>query len=126
MAHILLIDDSPLARSAVQLALGREGHHRLTIVTDAASGLDRAIADAPDVIVCGYAVPGMHATDAARCLRAAGVPAPMIVLGQGTSLDESLIAADLGIMGVVSRLFAVDDLRAGIDAALSDGQRFAA
>lgn len=125
MATILTIDDSPLARSVVRIALEPHGH-RLHEVCDGAEGLDAAIELRPDILVCGASLPGLCAYDLARCLRSAGIPAPMIVLGHDPDLADSLIGADLGIIGVVGRPPCVEELRAGIDAAIAGGNRFAA
>lgn len=125
MARILTIDDSPLARSVVRIVLERDGH-ALSEAADGAEGLDKAIEERPDVIVCGVSLPAMGAHDLARCLRSAGVTAPMIAMGHDTESGSCIVSADLGIIGMVGRPPNADALRSGIDAAIAGGSRFAA
>lgn len=125
MARILTIDDSPLARSVIRIVLERDGH-TLFEATDGTDGLDMAIEERPDVILCGVSVPGMGAHDLARCLRSAGVSAPMIALGHDVESGSCIVSADLGIIGMVGRPPCADTLRSGIDAAIAGGSRFAA
>lgn len=125
MATILTIDDSPLARSVVRIALERDGHD-LREATDGTTGLDLAISCKPDVIICGVAIPGMGAKDLARCLRSAGVMTPVIALGHDPQECGCIVSADLGIIGMLGRPPCADTLRSGIDAAIAGGSRFAA
>ncbi|GAB4550520.1 MAG: hypothetical protein Tsb0013_12330 [Phycisphaerales bacterium] len=125
MARILTIDDSPLARSVVRIVLERDGH-TLFEARDGIEGLDAAISQHPDVILCGVSLPGMGAHDIARCLRSAGVGAPMIALGHDPESGSCIVSADLGIIGMVGRPPCADTLRSGVDAAIHAGSRFAA
>ncbi len=125
MAHVLMIDDSPLARSVVRIVLERDGH-TLIEASDGVEGLDAAIAHRPDVILCGVSLPGMGAHDIARCLRSAGIGSPMIALGHDPESSQCIVSGDLGIIGMVGRPPCADTLRSGIDAAMHAGSRFAA
>lgn len=125
MARILTIDDSPLARSVVRIVLERDGH-TLIEARDGIEGLDIAISSRPDVILCGVSLPGMGAHDVARCLRGAGISAPMIALGHDTEQGSCIVSGDLGIIGMVGRPLCADALRSGVDAAIHAGSRFAA
>ncbi|MEM1423690.1 MAG: response regulator [Planctomycetota bacterium] len=125
MARILTIDDSPLARSVVRIVLERDGH-TLIEASDGIEGLDTAINERPDIILCGVTLPGMGAHDVARCLRSAGIASPMIALGHDTDRGSCIVSADLGIIGMVGRPICADALRSGVDAAIHAGSRFAA
>lgn len=54
---LLLVDDNPMVLGMLQHALAPLAH--VTIATDAADALLKAVDDAPDLLLCDYRMPGM-------------------------------------------------------------------
>src|SRR3982074_562581 len=54
---ILLVDDNPMVLGMLQQALTPMGE--VTVATDAADALLKAVDDLPDVMICDYRMPGM-------------------------------------------------------------------
>jgi CheY-like chemotaxis protein len=54
---LLLVDDNPMVLGMLQQAFSSLA--RITIATDAADALLKAVDDAPDLLVCDYRMPGM-------------------------------------------------------------------
>ena len=78
MAQVLLIEDDPLVRRGLQLALSRHGHDVRTADTGEA-GLDGFRAFAPDVVVLDLMLPGIDGFEVCRRIRATS-EAPVIML----------------------------------------------
>src|SRR5690349_13043009 len=78
MAAILLVEDDPLVRRGLQLALSRHGHYVRTADTGEA-GLAAFAEVAPDLVVLDLMLPGVDGLEVCRRMRAAG-EVPVIVL----------------------------------------------
>jgi len=86
MATLLLVEDDPLVRRGLELALGRHGHD----VRTAASG-EEGLADfraaAPDLVVLDLMLPGLDGLEVCRRIRAgSGVPV-IILTARGDDFD---------------------------------------
>ena len=79
MARILVVDDEPHIVDVVSAYLVREGHV-VSTASDGEAALERARADAPEVIVLDVMLPLRSGFDVLRDLRAAGSPAAVILL----------------------------------------------
>ena len=86
MAAILLIEDDPLVRRGLQLALSRHGHHVRTAETGE-DGLREFGSPTPDLVVLDLMLPGIDGFEVCRRIRAAG-PVPVIMLtARGDDFD---------------------------------------
>ncbi len=85
-ARILIIDDNPQNAALVTAQLQRDGY-AVTSASTGRTGLERAAADAPDVVLLDIMMPGMDGFEVCRALRADPHTraVPVIVL---TSLQE--------------------------------------
>ncbi len=91
--RVLLVDDDPLVRSALQLMLG--GHDDLEVVGEAVDGHDgvrRAAELAPDVVLMDLRMPRLNGLDATRRLLAGPRPPRVIVLTTFDA-DEHVVEA---------------------------------
>ena len=91
--RVLLVDDDPLVRSALQLMLG--GHDDLEVVGEAVDGHDgvrRAAELAPDVVLMDIRMPRLNGLDATRRLLAGPRPPRVIVLTTFDA-DEHVVEA---------------------------------
>ncbi|MFD8491784.1 response regulator [Amycolatopsis sp. NPDC059657] len=86
MAAILLIEDDPLVRRGLQLALSRHGHDVRTAETGE-GGLEEFHAVTPDVVVLDLMLPGIDGFEVCRRIRATS-EAPVIMLtARGDDFD---------------------------------------
>ena len=66
--HVLVIEDNPLICELLVAIL--QAHYRVSIAAEGQVGLDRAIADPPDAILCDVVMPGLHGQQVAEKLQA--------------------------------------------------------
>jgi CheY-like chemotaxis protein len=96
MARILLVEDTPEVWDLLSRRLTRRGHEVL-LAHDGQAGLDRARADAPDVILLDMNMPVMDGWTAARALKddpaTAGVPVIALTAHALSSDREKALAA---------------------------------
>ncbi|MCW2815841.1 MAG: response regulator receiver [Nocardioides sp.] len=98
--RVLLVDDDPLVRSALQLMLG--GHDDLEVVGEAVDGHDgvrRAAELAPDVVLMDIRMPRLNGLDATRQLLAGPRPPRVIVLTTFDADDHVVEALAAGADG---------------------------
>lgn len=83
---ILVIDDEPIAREALDALLAGEGYH-LEFATNGIEGLQRALQVIPDVVLLDVMMPGLDGYDVCRRLRAEPLVAevPILLI---TALDD--------------------------------------
>ncbi|MFC0105956.1 response regulator [Kibdelosporangium aridum] len=86
MAAILLIEDDPLVRRGLQLALGRHGHEVRTADTGE-DGLREFRASTPDLVVLDLMLPGIDGLDVCRHIRAAGEVPVIMLTARGDDFD---------------------------------------
>jgi len=96
MKHILLIDDDPDFRDAVEAELRLAGH-RVTCVVGCGPGLkaiSAAASEAPiDAVLVDIFMPEIDGLETIRALRKAGVTAPVIAIsGGGTSRFDGALS----------------------------------
>ncbi|OLZ47249.1 response regulator transcription factor [Amycolatopsis keratiniphila] len=86
MASILLIEDDPLVRRGLQLALNRHGHE-VRVAETGEDGLTEFHTAPSDLVVLDLMLPGIDGFEVCRRVRAAG-PVPVIMLtARGDDFD---------------------------------------
>jgi two-component system cell cycle response regulator DivK len=127
MARILIVEDNPANMKLVQLLLQNAGHTVLSEV-DAESGLTRARAEQPDLILMDIQLPGMDGLAATIQLK--GDPAtsaiPVIALTAMAMKDDQQKTRDAGCDAYISKPLRYQELYAAIDTLLSRRQPQAA
>ena len=68
MARVLIVEDEPNIRELLETVLGMAGH-QVTAAADGQQGLDRALADPPDLAILDVLMPGINGLDLAKILR---------------------------------------------------------
>jgi CheY-like chemotaxis protein len=113
MARILLVDEDALLRANLRRLLALEGHE----VTEAEGGLqgvELALADPPDVVLCDLRMPDLGGIEVMKRLRSdprtARVPFVAVTGGATPFTLESGEAR--GADGYVRKPFGIDDLLA--------------
>jgi two-component system, OmpR family, response regulator MtrA len=86
VAAILLIEDDPLVRRGLQLALGRHGHDVRTADTGE-DGLRELQASMPDLVVLDLMLPGIDGVEVCRRIRAASEVPVIILTARGDDFD---------------------------------------
>ncbi|MGA4851404.1 response regulator transcription factor [Streptomyces sp. G5(2025)] len=114
---ILVVDDDPEVRAAVEDALTVEGH----LVRGAEDGHRALTAVArwqPDLLVLDVLMPVMDGLAVCRRLRAAGDRTPVLVLTALDSVSERVDGLDAGADDYLVKPFALDELVARVRALL--------
>ncbi|MFD9882351.1 response regulator transcription factor [Streptomyces alboflavus] len=116
-AKVLVVDDDPEVRAAVEDALTVEGHH----VRGAADGHRALTAVArwePDLLVLDVLMPVLDGLAVCRRLRAAGDRTPVLVLTALDSVSDRVDGLDAGADDYLVKPFALDELVARVRALL--------
>ena len=92
--RVLLVEDNEDALAALQAVLELEGH-AVSCAVDGVSGLEKLLAERPEVAVVDIGLPGLTGYELALKARAAGHAGRMIALsgyGQGSAVKQALQA----------------------------------
>lgn len=114
---ILVVDDEPAVRNAVQRALRLESYE----VEAAPNGSDalRTLAlSSPDLIVLDVLMPGIDGLEVCRRLRKAGDSTPILMLTARDSVANRVEGLDAGADDYLVKPFALDELLARVRALL--------
>ena len=126
MATILVIEDNPTNMRLAVLVLEKAGHV-VACATDAESGLLRARADPPDLILMDIQLPAMDGLEATRLLRRDPLTAaiPVIALTALAMKEDQERSIAAGCNGYISKPLRYLQLYALIDSLLPAGVRAA-
>ncbi|MDY7085988.1 MAG: response regulator transcription factor [Actinomycetota bacterium] len=86
MPSVLLIEDDPLLRRSLELALGRRGHDVRSAAAGAA-GLRAFAAFAPDLVVLDLMLPDVDGFEVCRRIRATGDIPVIMLTARGDDVD---------------------------------------
>ncbi|ANY08850.1 response regulator transcription factor [Pseudonocardia sp. HH130630-07] len=86
MAAVLLIEDDPLVRRGLELALSRLGHG-VQLAGTGEDGLREFGARRPDLVVLDLMLPGMDGFEVCRRIRAAGETPVIMLTARGEDTD---------------------------------------
>ncbi|HYR94273.1 MAG TPA: response regulator transcription factor [Methylomirabilota bacterium] len=113
--HVLLVEDDPSVRGAVERALRGAGH-RVELATTGDKALSAATAIPYDAIVLDRGLPGLDGLEVCRQLRASGNSVPILMLTARAAVSERVEGLDAGADDYVVKPFALDELLARIRA----------
>jgi len=114
--RILVIEDEDKILQFLQRGLTYEGY-RVDTASDGAAGLALARAEAPDVVILDWMLPGMDGLEVCRRLRAAG-PTPILMLTARESVSDRVLGLDAGADDYLVKPFEFDELLARLRALL--------
>ncbi|CQR63272.1 response regulator transcription factor [Streptomyces leeuwenhoekii] len=115
--RILIVDDEPAVREALQRSLAFEGYGT-EVAADGAEALEKAAAYRPDLVVLDIQMPRMDGLTAARRIRAAGDTTPILMLTARDTVGDRVTGLDAGADDYLVKPFELDELFARIRALL--------
>jgi two-component system response regulator MprA len=117
MRTVLVVDDEPAVRDALERALRTAGYLVRT-ADDGAKALDAIAEERPDVVVLDVLMPVMDGFEACRRLRGSGDRTPVLMLTARDAVGDRVDGLDAGADDYVVKPFALDELLARIRALL--------
>lgn len=115
--RILIVDDEPAVREALQRSLAFDGYGT-EVAVDGVDALAKATVYAPDLIVLDIQMPRMDGLTAARRLRSAGSKVPILMLTARDTVGDRVTGLDAGADDYLVKPFELDELFARIRALL--------
>lgn len=112
--RVLVVDDDESVRLRVHDLLGRGGDMQVDDAPDGLSGIERARAWAPDLILLDIMMPGMTGLEVCRILRADTLTReiPIIVLSAANESESLIAAIEAGAEDYLPKPFSSAELRA--------------
>jgi DNA-binding response OmpR family regulator len=122
MSRILIIEDELPMRTALQDVLEAEGYRALA-AADGASGLARAIAEKPDLILLDIMMPKLDGYAVCAELRRLSNPVPILMLTAKGQVEDRVAGLDVGADDYLVKPFSTEELLARVRALLRRSQR---
>ncbi|KQV24226.1 MULTISPECIES: response regulator transcription factor [unclassified Kitasatospora] len=116
-ARLLVVDDEPALRDALESSLAFEGYE-VTTATDGFEALDAVERDHPDLVLLDIMMPRMDGLTAVRRMRARGDTAPVLMLTARDAVGDRVTGLDVGADDYLAKPFELDELLARVRALL--------
>jgi two-component system response regulator MprA len=127
MARILVVDDEPAVRRALERALRLE-RYEVELAADGREALETLAERAADAVILDVSMPAIDGLEVCRRLRAAGDRTPILMLTARDAIDDRVKGLDVGADDYLVKPFALRELQARLRALLrrasedSDGE----
>ncbi|MEV4009217.1 response regulator transcription factor [Nonomuraea angiospora] len=119
-ARLLVVDDEPALREALQSSLEFEGYKVVT-ANDGQAALDAVAADTYDAVLLDVMMPRLDGLTACRRLRASGNRIPVLMLTARDAVGDRVSGLDAGADDYLVKPFELDELLARVRALLRRG-----
>ncbi len=106
---ILIIDDEPILRDSLEIALKNSGYEVLTAVTGE-EGLERFQIERPDLILLDHWLPGMNGDEVLRKIKERSPEIPVIIMTAQGSIEMAVNSMKLGAFDFLVKPFDLDQL----------------
>jgi two-component system, OmpR family, response regulator RegX3 len=116
MSRVLVVDDEPAIRDAVEYALRNEGFE-VDGTGDGETGLKAALENPYDVVVLDLKLPRMSGTEVCRRLRAESAVPIVMLTAKGSELDR-VLGLEIGADDYLTKPFSMAELIGRIRAIL--------
>ena len=117
MPKILIVEDEPGMVAGLRDNFEFEGYQVLSAL-DGVSGLERALADSPDLVILDVMMPRMSGLDVCKQLKSKRPAIPIIMLtARGQEVDK-VVGLELGADDYVTKPFSIRELLARVKAVL--------
>jgi two-component system response regulator MprA len=123
MARVLVVDDEPAVRRALERAL-RLDSYEVALAADGEEALDALAAKPADAVILDVAMPRLDGLEVCRRLRQSGDRTPVLMLTARDAIDDRVQGLDVGADDYLVKPFALRELQARLRALLrrsSDG-----
>jgi two-component system response regulator MprA len=117
MPRVLIADDEPAVRHALERALRLE-RYEVGLAADGQEALDLLATGGHDVVVLDVAMPRVDGFEVCRRLRAAGDRTPVLMLTAKDAVDDRVDGLDVGADDYLVKPFALRELKARLRALL--------
>ncbi len=127
MARILVVDDEPAVRRALERALRLE-RYDVELAVDGREALEALTERTADAVILDVSMPEIDGLEVCRRLRAAGDRTPILMLTARDAIDDRVKGLDVGADDYLVKPFALRELQARLRALLrrasedSDGE----
>lgn len=116
-SHVLIAEDDPSVRSAVQRVLELEGY-RVSVVNDGAAALNFITKTPPDAVVMDVMMPFADGMTVCREARTRGIRVPILLLTAKHEVNDRVAGLDAGADDYLVKPFSIDELLARVRALL--------
>jgi two-component system response regulator MprA len=117
MARVLVVDDEPAVRRALERALRLESYE-VAFAADGEEALD-ALANSPaDAVILDVLMPRLDGLEVCRRMRKAGDRTPVLMLTARDAIDDRVEGLDVGADDYLVKPFALRELQARLRALL--------
>lgn len=116
-ARILVVDDEPAVREALESSLRYEGYI-VDLAPDGLAALEALQNDVPDLVILDVLMPRMDGLTAARRLRGRGETVPILMLTARDAVGDRVTGLDAGADDYLVKPFELDELFARVRALL--------
>src|SRR5213596_310320 len=117
MTRILIVEDEPNMVAGLRDNFEFEGYEVIT-APDGVAGLDRALNEAPDLVILDVMMPRMSGLDVCTQLKSKRPSVPIIMLtARGQEVDK-VVGLELGADDYVTKPFSIRELMARVKAVL--------
>jgi two-component system, OmpR family, response regulator MprA len=117
MPSVLVVDDEPAVRRALERALMLESYD-VELAADGREALDRLAEHPADAVILDVMMPGIDGLEVCRRLRAAGDRTPVLMLTARDAVDDRVTGLDAGADDYLVKPFALRELQARVRALL--------
>jgi len=115
--RVLIVDDEPAVRRAVERALRFEGYD-VAEASDGAEALERLAVEPMDAIVLDVLMPRVDGLEFCKRVRAAGDRTPILMLTARETVADRVVGLDAGADDYLVKPFALQELLARVRALL--------
>jgi DNA-binding response OmpR family regulator len=122
MERILIVEDELPMRTALQDVLLAEGY-RVLSAADGESGLERALAEKPDLILLDIMMPRLDGYAVCAELRRLSNPVPILMLTAKGQVEDRVTGLDAGADDYLVKPFSTEELLARVRALLRRTRR---
>jgi DNA-binding response OmpR family regulator len=117
MTRILIVEDEPNMVAGLRDNFEFEGYDVIT-APDGVAGLERALNEAPDIVILDVMMPRMSGLDVCKQLKTKRPSVPIIMLtARGQEVDK-VVGLELGADDYVTKPFSIRELLARVKAVL--------
>ena len=122
MSRVLVIEDERPMRTALEDCLSSAGY-RVLSAADGEKGLERALAERPDLVLLDVMMPRLDGFAVCAELRRVGFAAPVLLLTAKSQVDDRVNGLDAGADDYLVKPFSTDELLARVRALLRRSRR---